>query len=203
MDILSSSISVLTSLHFYKYLVLFPLIVIEGPILTIICGFLVSIGQLNFAIAYTVIVLADLTGDLVLYSLGRFSHGKTEHPIVRFLGITKERIAIIEDKIFKHPKKIFSIGKISHGLGGVVLFAAGAVKYSFNKFLIYNLIITIIKSIVLLFIGYHFGRAYASISHYLDYGAIALAIIFVAIYILFLRYTKSLIKKNENNSSNR
>jgi hypothetical protein len=40
----------------YKYLVLFPVMVVEGPIITVIAGFLVSLWRLNGLAAYAVLV---------------------------------------------------------------------------------------------------------------------------------------------------
>ena len=47
----------------YKYFILFPVMVIEGPIITIIAGFLSSLELLNPFLVYVVVVIADLTGS--------------------------------------------------------------------------------------------------------------------------------------------
>lgn len=40
----------------YKYLVFFPVMVVEGPIITVIAGFLVSLVHLTGLAAYAVLV---------------------------------------------------------------------------------------------------------------------------------------------------
>jgi membrane protein DedA with SNARE-associated domain len=55
-------------LLYYKYFVLFPIMVVEGPIITIIAGFLVSLGHLNGLAAYAVLVAGDVTGDSIYSS---------------------------------------------------------------------------------------------------------------------------------------
>jgi membrane protein DedA with SNARE-associated domain len=52
-------------LEVYKYFVLFPVTIFEGPIITVIAGYLSSLGFLNFYVAYGVIVLGDTVGDIL------------------------------------------------------------------------------------------------------------------------------------------
>ena len=75
----------------YKYLLLFPIVVIEGPFITMISGFLMSTGVFNFFIAYPLIVLADLTGDAIFYCLGRWS-GKSLLKFTARFGVTAEKL---------------------------------------------------------------------------------------------------------------
>ncbi|HUZ60693.1 MAG TPA: hypothetical protein VMU83_18125, partial [Hanamia sp.] len=56
----------------FRYVILFPLAVVEGPILAVIAGFLCTEGYLNLFIVYTIIVLGDITGDTICYLFGRW-----------------------------------------------------------------------------------------------------------------------------------
>lgn len=49
----------------HKYLFLFPAAVVEGPIVTVIAGFLSSLGIFNIFIAYAVVVVSDIVGDIM------------------------------------------------------------------------------------------------------------------------------------------
>ena len=55
----------------YKYLLLFPLSIVEGPAITVIAGFLCAGGYMNPFIALPVISTGDVIGDTIYYSLGR------------------------------------------------------------------------------------------------------------------------------------
>ncbi len=192
---------ILEWLGHYGYAVLLPLSVIEGPIIAVLAGFLVSLGHFNFIIAYIVLIIGDLIGDTILYYLGRASIRKGIPSWLRFLGITAQRVQFIEQKYTDHPKKIFLIGKLSHGIGAAALFAAGAIKFPFGKYMFYNILPTLIKSLFLLVIGYYFGRAYSHIQVYLDYVAIIAGCVLVILYLTFIRYSNSYFN-NENNHSN-
>ena len=73
-------------LYTYSYLVLFPLVVIEGPVVTIITGFLVSLGFMDFIPAYFTIMAGDLTGDVLYYSAGRWWLNKTYKGVIKIFG---------------------------------------------------------------------------------------------------------------------
>jgi membrane-associated protein len=169
----------------YKYWLLFPIVVFEGPIITIIAGFLTSLGYLNFIIAYVLIVFADLVGDVIYYYFGRFGREHFINRWGRYLGITMERVKKLEKHFGSHTGKTLILGKLSHAVGGYILVAAGIAKVPLKDFIKYNFIATWPKSMILFLIGYYFGRSYYQISKYLDYtawGTIALVIILILVY---------------------
>jgi len=188
---------VLMWLDHYKYLAIFPLAFIEGPIITILSGFLASLGELNFILAYLLIVAGDMTGDTFFYLMGRYSQ-RLPKKLISFFGLTKGRIIFIENQFKTNPKKLFSLGKAS-ALGTIILFASGLSRFPYKKFFFYNLVLTIFKSLLLLIVGYYFGRAYASLKTYLDYGALGLAVLFIVFYVIFLKYSKSFSQYENNN----
>lgn len=175
-------------LSHYKYFVIFPLSIVEGPILAVLSGFLSSVGQLDFLIAYILLVIGDTIGDSCLYLLGRYGNGRIPDFLLRLIGIDQKKVYIIGRIMKKYPKRIFSMGKVLHGVGSVVLFTAGYVDYPFGKYIFYNTAMTMVKTFLLMLMGFYFGRAYNSINHYFDYWAIFSGIVFILVYIVFLKY---------------
>jgi membrane protein DedA with SNARE-associated domain len=181
----------------YKYFVLLPVVIIEGPIVTIIAGFLASLGHINPFIAYGVIVVGDLIGDCMYYSFGRFGRKKVIERWGHYIGITLERVRRLETHFEKHSGKTLIISKLTHAVGPVFLVAAGVAKVPIGKFVLFNLIPTLPKSLILLLVGYYFGKAYAMWNTYLGYTAIitiCLAIFLLASYLII----KAVRKKYEN-----
>lgn len=177
----------------HKYLLLFPFTVIEGPIVTIIAGFLSSLGYLNAFIAYGIIVIGDIVGDCLYYALGYYGGQKFVGRWGRFLRITQENVESLEEHFKNHSGKTLIIGKFTHAVGAVVLVAAGMAKMPLWKFIWYNFIATLPKSLILLLIGFYFGETYNRISKYLDYtaiGTISLAVIFIVIYFIVRKASK-------------
>lgn len=132
----------------HKYLFLFPVVVVEGPIITVIAGFLSSLGPLNIFIAYAVVVVGDIVGDIMYYALGYYGRQRFINRWGRFLGITLERVERLEKHFEKHSGRTLIIGKLSHGVGAVVLVAAGIARVPFRKFVWYNFIPSLPKSLL-------------------------------------------------------
>lgn len=183
--------SVVLFLATYTYAFLLPASIIEGPIITVLAGFLSSIGHLTFWIAYGVIILGDLLGDAAYYALGYYGREGFIERYGRFLGVTTTRVAYLEKHFVRHSNTTLIAGKFAHGFGPIILITAGMVKMPFWRFLFYNLVGTIPKSLLLLLIGFYFGKAYERIGVYLDYvaiGTLAIVILGIGIYLL-LSYT--------------
>ncbi len=87
----------------YKYQVLFPITVIEGPIITIVSGFLVSRGYLSFASTLFVVLSGDLLSDSFLYGVGKF--GRTIIQKIAFLKISEGRITKLAGQRAKNLTK--------------------------------------------------------------------------------------------------
>ena len=49
---------------------LIPLAILEGPVISLVTGWMVSLGLVGLATGFTVIVIGDVLGDCVLYLIG-------------------------------------------------------------------------------------------------------------------------------------
>jgi membrane-associated protein len=174
----------------YKYLVIFPFAVFEGPIITIISGFLVSIGVLNFWVAFTVVAAGDLFADNLYYAMGRFGREKFLDRFGHFFGLNPQRVERMELHFQNHPWKIFTFGKFAHGTGSIILTAAGLSRVPYLKFISYNIPTTFLNSFILLMIGFYFGHAYQRIDTYLGYYTIGILLLVIVGYFYFIRHFK-------------
>jgi len=187
--VFSSAIYVSWLLKF-RYLAIFPLAVIEGPIITVLIGFFISLGVFNPLIAYVVIVAGDLVGDALHYAAGRWGGRKFIDRWGRYFGVGPGQIETIKNQFDKRGDKLLFVGKMSHGIGGAFLVAAGFIKMPFNKFIFANMLATLVKSVVLLTIGFYFGQSLTRIKSILDALAFGLAAAFalsILIYFFYLR----------------
>jgi membrane-associated protein len=156
----------------YAYATLFPLSVVEGPVVTIAAGFLASHGYVNAFLVYVVVVAGDATSDLVWYAAGRWSRVGLDFGWGRRLGITAERLRRIEKHFERHSGMTLVLGKLTQGVGVLVLIGAGMTRMRPARFLLYNLMATLPKSLALLLFGYYFGKAYGQAGAVLDYAAL-------------------------------
>jgi membrane protein DedA with SNARE-associated domain len=173
----------------FRYIAIFIAVVIEGPIITVISGSFCSLGILNLFYTYPIVVFADLTGDCIYYLIGRFSGDRFINHYGRYIGINPEQLPKIKDHFDSRGASTLFLGKIAHGIGGFFLFAAGSAKMSFPKFFLYNFLATIVKSLILLLLGYFFGQAILKINSLLQLIAIIFAGLLVIVILIYL-YSK-------------
>jgi membrane protein DedA with SNARE-associated domain len=173
----------------YGYAIIFPISLLEGPVVAIISGFLVSLEQLNGWIVYLVLVAGDLGGDIIHYALGRWGRDRFMKRFGKYVGITPERVHRLDDYFYKHDWKILLIGK-TQPIGSVILFAGGFTKMPFGKFVWYNFIGTLPKVALFQLAGFYFGKSIFEQEKYLNYGWI-FAIALLVLYYLVKYYVKS------------
>ena len=184
----------------YSYLILFPLVVVEGPVVTIISGFLVSLGFMDFIPTYFTIVSADLTGDFLYYSAGRGWLNKTYKGILNFFSIDMKVVHKLEKSVKENKGPFLFFGKLSHAIGGLILFAAGSAEIPIKGFMWFNFLATIPKSLILLAVGYYFGSTVSNFKKYVDFTVLGLFIftlLLIGLYFLITHFSNKYIKKLE------
>jgi membrane protein DedA with SNARE-associated domain len=182
----------------YRYAILFPLVIIEGPIVTVLAGFLASLGQMNFWICFPLVVVGDVIGDVFMYAQGRWGGKPAVEKWGHHFGIKPEIIGRLEEHFKKHPGKTLIFGKISHFFGGPVLIAAGMARVKISQFLWFNILGTIPKSLFLLLVGFYFGEAYARFDKFLTFAgwaAASLVVLGIAVYFIVSKVSKKYLKE--------
>jgi len=186
---------IVSLLQAYGYGILFPIAVIEGPIVTIIAGFLSAHGLLLWQLALVVVIVGDLVGDALYYIIGRWSGRKIINKWGRHFGIEEREIKKIEEHFKKHPGKTLLIGKWTQVAGMPILLTAGISRMKFWLFMEYSFVGTIVKSTIFFTIGYFAGEAYKRVNSYLD--AIGFVSTIVTILIIVYLIYRGQIKKSK------
>src|SRR3989344_6198027 len=180
--------SVLHLLSVYGYLMIFPLAVIEGPIITVIAGLLVVTGVFNPFIVYVVVVAGDIVGDSFAYALGRFGGGHFTSAIERWFGVTQEKLKLVEKKMKRHHFKMMILSKLAQGVGVTGLIAAGVLRISYPLFVLACLVVSVFQCAIYLLIGIFFGQAYEKIGVYFSYVAEATVVVAFCALVGYLWY---------------
>ena len=177
----------------YKYLLLFPLAIVEGPILAVIAGFLCTGGFLNVFIVYPIIVLGDITGDSICYMFGRWGVPAFLKRIAIGFGLKPEKIEKVRAYFDSNPKRTIALSKITLGIGVAGIYLAGNARIPYHKFIRICLITSALQYVVYLGIGMLFGGAYKQISHYLDFFAAFTVVALLSVLLLY--FVRSIRKK--------
>lgn len=169
----------------YKYAIILPVAVIEGPVIAILVGVLIARELINPIFSYCLLIFGDVLGDTIYYCLGRFGG----HPILKKWGhlikVTESHLSKLEHHFhFKAPSKTLILGK-TQPWGAAILFAAGTAKMNYLKFLLINTAASIPKTLLLVALGYYFNQAYVTLNGYVKYAGIGLTMIGISIVIYF------------------
>lgn len=183
--------AVLPLLEHYTYLVLFPLAVVEGPVITIIAGFLVSLGILDPFISYGVVVAGDIAGDSLWYGVGRFGSPQFVALLERWFGISQERLSAVRERMRGARVKTVLFSKLVQGIGFVGIIAAGMARIPFLPFMLTAAAVSFTQSLAFFLIGMLFGSAYAHIAHLFGYVADASVLAALLVMLLALRSYKN------------
>jgi len=180
-------------LAIYGYSALLPLAIIEGPAVTVFAAFLAAQGVFDVVGVYAIVVLGDLVGDVLHYAIGRWAAarwaanrraadraasewGAAERQATgrwptqpqstrasRWMARVRQRVEVLAPRIRTRAGAMLLFGKLTHSAGFAVLLAAGAAHVELPRFLAFNLLGTLPKSLVLVLLGYWFGKLYASL----------------------------------------
>jgi membrane-associated protein len=167
----------LSLLEAHPYLWLFPLAVVEGPLVAMVAGSMASLGLISWPLAYPLVVAADLVGDTAFYILGRFGHRLWVRRALGRLGVKRSSLDRLEALFRKRGARVLVGGKLTHFAGAPVLAAAGLARVGYGRFLLWNLAATVPKSAALMAAGYLFGWQAV---RYLDRGSALLLLISLA-----------------------
>jgi membrane protein DedA with SNARE-associated domain len=170
----------------YKYAIIFPIAVIEGPTVSIIAGSLAQAGYLNVFLVYALIVFGDMVGDTIYYAIGRFGGLYFIRRWNHVFKIDTKKLIHIEKTFTDHGAKLLFIGK-TQGLGSVVLMSAGLAKYPYGPFMWYNTLATLLKSFILLYIGYAFAKQYSVATDYIFKVGVVMSFVFLVGMYFYVR----------------
>lgn len=169
------------------------LMIVEGPIATVLGAFAASLGFFNAFLVFFLSIFGDILGDIILYSIGFYGGMKTLAKAQRILKIKSATMEKIEKLFSRHGKKIVFAIKSTTGLCWITFITAGAVKMKFKDFFWSSFLGGIVWSGFLVIIGYFFGFAFKKIYDwlsYVQYAALIVFLAFVALYSIITWYKK-------------
>ena len=177
----------LTLLLTYKYVLLFPLSLVEAPLMSILGGFLVALGQIDIFLAYAIIIFGDFVGDGFLYVTGLWGAPFLNRFRMR-LGVTDEKMARVRLYFQESYGKAIVTAKLVHGVGFTGLIVAGSLRVPFWRYARVCVLVTCTQSAVLMAAGVLSGGAYLTVARYFGYGGgLASLAVLIAIAVVVYR----------------
>ncbi|MCX6716336.1 MAG: VTT domain-containing protein [Candidatus Taylorbacteria bacterium] len=180
---------IIALIEHYKYFILFPLAAYEGPVISLVVGFLVFLGYLNFIPAYIILLFGDIIPDTIYYYIGRY--GNKDGRLLNKYGAKwptlKKHFHLVESLWRDHPFKSMFLGKLAYSLSIPFLISAGMVKMPYKKFITCAIPVTIFQYAVIMGIGYYLGNSYAAAEKYITYAGIGVAVVAVIFAFFYMK----------------
>jgi len=187
-------------LRSYGYWIMLPLMIIEGPVATIIAAMLASLGAFNAFVVLFFSIIGDVIGDIALYGLGyKYGLGFVTH-IGKYIGITEKLVFRMEKYFERHGGKTIFAVKSTTGLCWAAFTAAGIVKMDFKKFIKYSFLGGIVWSGFLVAMGYFYGYLWKEIRdsiEWIGWAAVSLVTFsFIVVTLYKKRQSKKILSEN-------
>lgn len=118
----------------WSYLLLMALVLIEGPIATLLGAFAASAGLMRPGLVFVSAATANLTADTMWYSVGYL--GKTDWLVKygRVIRLRQVHIDLLKEQVRAHASRILLIGKLTLSFAVPVLIAAGMARVPWRRF---------------------------------------------------------------------
>jgi len=167
----------------HPYLVMFGLMVLEGPLAMVTSGMLVATGVMSFLVVLLLAVVADVVADTAYFFAGRLarrstSDGRVTRLLAR-LGAGAERRTRLEVAVQRSLVRILIGAKVFDSAAIPVIMTAGGAGVRYLRFLRWNLAITVPKAALLVAVGALIGdrvRPYLTPANGLLFAAAGLSV---------------------------
>lgn len=182
----------LANLGNWSYFALGGMVLVEGPIATLLGAAASSAGLMNPYLVFVAACIGNLSADMLWYSLGYM--GKTEW-LVRYGGllhIRRGHIVRLTRDMHKHARKLLLMAKLTISVAVPVLIATGMAKVPWRRWFGVVFLGEIIWTGSLVFLGFHFARSISQLEFGVQLAALATLMVF---FFFFGRYVLGLVRQ--------
>jgi membrane protein DedA with SNARE-associated domain len=174
----------------HGYLLMFLVMLIEGPAVTAIGALGAALGHFNVFIVFVLSFFANFLPDVLYYSLG---HWGGQWVLDRFgarIGIPLGRRERASDFITTHLGKWLLFIKTIPFISPPGLAVMGALGVSIKRFIWWDMAIVALTSAFFATMGYYSGQGYGFLQRAFGYGALWLAGFFILFLLMTFLYNR-------------
>ena len=172
----------------WSYLIIFVMVFIEGPIVTLIAGAMVGAGLLRLDLAYAACAIGNFAADQFWYWLGYVGGHRGFLYRIGWVRRRRRQIEEFEIGMQDHGIKLYLLSKVSMGLFTIpILIAAGIARVNWLRLTAVNLAFEIVWTAFLLFAGLRLGEHIAQMERSLQIAALVGGVVFLFLAITLYR----------------
>jgi membrane protein DedA with SNARE-associated domain len=177
--------------NIWIYVVIFLVVMIEGPFATLLASSAATTGVLSPLLVYVAASLGNLVADFLWYLLGY--HGRLDLLLRwRFLKISPASVDLLKGKIQRHVVKILLISKLTNGMIVPALISTGVAKVPLKKWFPTIFFANLLVTGGFVLVGYFTAINIMKLDHWIRYLALGFSFLFV---VLIGLYIQKLIRK--------
>ncbi len=174
----------LPELGHWTYLVLALLVMVEGPIVTLLGAAAASAGLMRPLFVFIAAALGNLTSDTLWYSLGYMGNKKWITQLGGKFGVHERLLQHLEAQMFKHATRVLFLAKLTLSFVIPSLIAAGLLRIPMKRWFPALIVAETLWTGSLVLIGYYTTEAIKRVQQWVEYAALGVSVLFVIVVIL-------------------
>ncbi len=169
----------LPELGFYTYIILALLVLIEGPLATLLGAAAASAGLMRLWGVFAAAAIGNLTADTLWYSLGYLGKGNWIRNLGRMFGVRDSLIKHLEQHMIDHAVRVLFLAKLTLSFVIPSLIAAGLLRIPWKRWFPALVGAETLWTGSLVLIGYFTTEAIKRVAQWVEYVALGISILFV------------------------
>lgn len=165
----------------WSYLLLVILVIVEGPIVTLLGAAAASAGYMRLPLVMGSVLVGSAIADSVWYYLGYVHAEERALRYGRWLGLRRYHLQHLQEEMQQHAQKLLLLAKFTSVLAIPTLMAAGLARVPFRRWFPIVFLVEMVWVLVLMFIGFQATEVVRRVElglHYLPLaGGLALFVI--------------------------
>jgi len=173
-------------LGYWNYLLLMVLIIIQGPIMTMLGGAAASIGLLNPVLVFIVAITGNLFADIFWYTVGR---GNRLGRLADWREKRRPRLEGLRRGMQAGATRILLMAKLSLGMAVPALIAAGVARVPWRRWFPVVFSGEIVWTGSLLLIGYYATESIKQAEQAVLFLSVAVSLMLLLMILIFVSRT--------------
>lgn len=173
----------LPELGHWTYIVLALLVLVEGPIATLLGAAAASAGLMRPWGVFAAAALGNLAADTLWYLIGYMGKTKWIRSFGRRFGVRESLIQHLEQHMIRHATRVLFLAKLTLSFVIPSLIAAGLLRIPMRRWFPALIAAETLWTGSLVLIGFYTTEAIKRVEMWVEYAALGLAVIFVAVVI--------------------
>ncbi len=174
----------LPELGFWTYIILGLLVLVEGPIATLLGAAAASAGLMRPWGVFAAAAIGNLTADTLWYSLGYMGKNKWISQFGQRFGIRESLIKHLEQQMIAHATRVLFLAKLTLSFVIPSLIAAGLLRIPWRRWFPALIVAETLWTGSLVLIGYYTTEAIKRVEQWVEYAALSISVVFVVIVIV-------------------